>query len=104
MVGPRNLGSRVRRAQTASSSYGPRVMKSYTRPVRLVLSLVALGASVWALYVHYRLLSDPTDVSVCDISETVSCASVLQSQYGTVAGVPVAAGGAIWSALVLMLA
>jgi uncharacterized membrane protein/protein-disulfide isomerase len=79
-------------------------MKSYTRPVLIVLSLIAFSASVWALYVHYRLLSDPTYVSVCDVSETVSCASVLQSQYGTVAGVPVAAGGAIWSALVLMLA
>ena len=79
-------------------------MKSYTRPVLILLSLVALGASVAALYVHYRLLSDPTYVSFCDVSATVSCESVLQSQYGTVAGVPVAAGGAIWSALVLMLA
>jgi len=78
-------------------------MKSYTRPILIVLSLVALGASVAALYVHYRLLSDPTYVSFCDVSATVSCESVLQSQYGTVAGVPVAAGGAIWSALVLML-
>jgi uncharacterized membrane protein/protein-disulfide isomerase len=81
-----------------------RSMKSYTRPVLIILSLVALGASVAALYVHYRLLSDPTYVSFCDVSATVSCESVLQSQYGTVAGVPVAAGGAIWSALVLMLA
>ena len=79
-------------------------MKSYTRPVLIILSLVALGASVAALYVHYRLLSDPTYVSFCDVSAAVSCESVLQSQYGTVAGVPVAAGGAIWSALVLMLA
>ena len=79
-------------------------MKSYSRPLLIVLSLVAFGASVSALYVHYRLLSDPTYVSFCDVSATVSCESVLQSQYGTVAGVPVAAGGAIWSALVLMLA
>jgi uncharacterized membrane protein/protein-disulfide isomerase len=41
--------------------------------------------------------------SFCDVNETVSCQQVFRSQYGTIAGIPVAAGGAIWSALVLML-
>jgi uncharacterized membrane protein len=56
------------------------------------------------LYVHYRLQSDPTYVSVCEVSESVSCQQVLTSQYGSLFGVPVAAGGAIWSLLAFMLA
>src|SRR5688500_18272274 len=82
-------------------------MHAMTNRVRhALLALAALGllASVAALYVHYRLLTDPTYSSFCDISETVSCQQVFQSQYGTVLGLPVAAGGAIWSGLVLLLA
>jgi uncharacterized membrane protein len=70
----------------------------------LVFTAVGLIASTWALYVHYRLQSDPTYVSVCEVNESVSCQQVLTSQYGSVAGVPVAAGGTIWALLVFMLA
>jgi uncharacterized membrane protein len=70
----------------------------------IALALLGLGTSVAALWVHYRLMTDPSYSSFCDISESVSCAQVLQSSYATVAGVPVAAGGAIWSAAVLLLA
>jgi len=70
----------------------------------IAFALLGLGASLTALYVHYRLLTDPTYASFCDVSETVSCQAVFQSAYGSVLGVPVAAGGAIWSALVLALA
>ena len=69
----------------------------------IILALVGLAASVAALYVHYRLLTDPGYSSFCDVNETVSCQQVFKSEYGTVFGIPVAAGGAIWSALVLML-
>src|SRR5690606_18528477 len=34
---------------------------------------------------------------------TVSCEQVLESSYGRIFGIPVAAGGAIWSGLVLLL-
>jgi uncharacterized membrane protein/protein-disulfide isomerase len=70
----------------------------------IAFALLGLGASIAALVVHYRLITDPTYSSFCDISETVSCQAVFQSAYGSVLGVPVAAGGAIWSALVLLLA
>src|SRR5215213_4525854 len=50
------------------------------------------------------LVTDPGYAPACDISATVNCQQVLQSAYGKVAGVPVAAGGAIWSGLVLLLA
>ena len=79
-------------------------MKTYARPLILVLGAAGLIASVLSLYVHYQFYSDPLYQSFCDVSETVSCEAVLQSQFATVAGIPVAAGGAIWSALVLLLA
>lgn len=79
-------------------------MSKFGRPAILVLAAVALAASVASLYVHYQLIADPTYVSFCDVNETVSCEAVYKSEYGTVAGVPVAAGGVVWSALVLLLA
>ena len=78
-------------------------MSKYGRPALLVLALVAFAASVASLYVHYQLIKDPTYESFCDVSEKVSCEAVYKSAYGTVAGVPVAAGGVVWSALVLLL-
>ena len=70
----------------------------------MVLAAIALAASSYALWVHYNLLTDPGYAAACDINESISCQQVFQSAYGSVAGVPVAAGGAIWSALVLLLA
>jgi uncharacterized membrane protein/protein-disulfide isomerase len=78
-------------------------MKKHARTLIVVLSAVGLAASVAALYVHYWLIADPAYTSFCDVSETVSCEAVLTSRYGTLFGVPVAVGGAIWSALVLLL-
>jgi uncharacterized membrane protein/protein-disulfide isomerase len=74
-----------------------------SRIALLALALLGLGASVYALYVHYRL-SDPSYIPGCEISDTVGCQQVLTSTYGSVLGVPVAAGGAIWAAAVLLLA
>src|SRR5689334_2884472 len=79
-------------------------MSRYGRPLLLVLAAVAFAASVASLYVHYQLIKNPDYESFCDVSETVSCEAVYKSSYGTVAGVPVAAGGVVWSALVLLLA
>jgi uncharacterized membrane protein/protein-disulfide isomerase len=79
-------------------------MSIRTRYALVALSALGLASSIAALYVHYQLITQPGYTSFCDVSETVSCQQVFQSEYGTVAGVPVAAGGAIWSALVLMLA
>jgi uncharacterized membrane protein len=79
-------------------------MTKYARPLIVALALLALGASIASLYVHYRIIKDPTYTSFCDINETVSCEAVLESAYATVRGVPVAVGGVIWSALVLLIA
>src|ERR1044071_4544343 len=79
-------------------------MVKYARPLILVLALLGLGAAFGALYVHYRIIKDPTYTSFCDINETVSCEAVLESPYATVKGIPVAVGGVIWSALILLIA
>src|SRR5688572_1166052 len=79
-------------------------MSKFGRPALLVLAAVAFAASVASLYVHYQLIADPTYISFCDVNETVSCEAVYKSAYGTWRGVPVAAGGVVWSALVLLLA
>jgi uncharacterized membrane protein len=84
--------------------YDAAIMKAYARPIILLLAAVALASSIAALYVHFRLIQDPAYSSFCDVNETVSCQAVYQSRYGTVFGVPVAAGGAIWAALVFILA
>lgn len=78
-------------------------MKTHARTLIVVFASLALAVSVASLYVHYQMLADPSYTSFCDVSETVSCEAVMTSSYGTVYGVPVAAGGAVWSALVLLL-
>ena len=78
-------------------------MKRHARTLIVAFASLALVASVASLYVHYQILADPLYTSFCDISETVSCEAVMTSQYGSVYGVPVAAGGAVWSGLVLLL-
>jgi uncharacterized membrane protein/protein-disulfide isomerase len=75
-----------------------------TRIWLLLFGLIAFTASAASLYVHYRLIQDSSYTSFCDVSATVSCEAVYESAYGTVRGVPVAAGGVIWSVLVLLLA
>ena len=68
------------------------------------LSVLGLGVAIAALYVHYRLMTDPGYTSFCDVSKAVSCQQVLESSYATIKGIPIASGGAIWSAAVLLLA
>jgi uncharacterized membrane protein/protein-disulfide isomerase len=70
----------------------------------LVSALVGLGASIAAAYVHYRLLSDPSYLSFCDVSARVSCTQVYSSQYGTFMGVSVAFFGVIWFAFATLIA
>lgn len=78
-------------------------MTTRTRMAMAILAgagLVAAAASTW---VHVRMLADPGYASFCDINATVSCTQVYQSAYGSVYGVPVALGGVIWFAAVLLL-
>jgi uncharacterized membrane protein/protein-disulfide isomerase len=69
----------------------------------VVLAAVGLTASVSSTYMHYQLMSDPGYTSFCDVNETVSCTTLYQSRYGSVAGIPVALGGVFWFGVVLLL-
>jgi uncharacterized membrane protein len=64
------------------------------------LGLAASSASTW---VHHRLLTDPTYVSVCDVNSTFSCSEAYTSQYGSVADVPVALLGTLFFLFVIGL-
>jgi uncharacterized membrane protein/protein-disulfide isomerase len=69
----------------------------------LICALVGLGASVAAAYTHYRLLSDPSYTSFCDVSGTVSCTQAYLSRFGSVRGVPVALFGVLWFVVATLL-
>jgi uncharacterized membrane protein len=65
-----------------------------------LLGLASSSASTW---VHYRLIHDPTYVSACDITSSVSCSEAYTSPYGSVAGVPVALIGTLFFAYLVGL-
>jgi len=79
-------------------------MSSRRRLVVLAFGLTGLALSVSSSWVHYRLLTDPTYVSPCDINQRFNCTQVYLSRYGSVRGVPVALGGVVWFTLVSLVA
>src|SRR6476661_3440453 len=78
-------------------------MSSLARKLLTAFALLGLGASAAATWVHYHLIVNPDYTSFCDISATVSCKQAYLSRYGSVGGVPVALGGVIFFAWVLLL-
>jgi uncharacterized membrane protein/predicted DsbA family dithiol-disulfide isomerase len=69
----------------------------------VAFSLLGLGASSAATYVHYNLIQNPNYSSFCDINATVTCKAAYLSRYGSVAGVPVAVGGLLFFTWVLLM-
>jgi uncharacterized membrane protein/protein-disulfide isomerase len=78
-------------------------MSSLARKLVVAFGLLGLAASASSTWVHYQLLRNPDYHSFCDISTTVSCTQAYLSRYGTIAGVPVAVGGVLFFAVVLLL-
>jgi len=78
-------------------------MSSLARKLLVAFSLLGLGASGAATYVHYNLIRNPDYTSFCDINTTVSCKAAYLSRYGSVAGVPVAVGGVLFFTWVLLM-
>ena len=78
-------------------------MTPTARKLILAFALLGLGASTMASYVHYKLLTDASYASFCDVNASISCTQAYLSQYGSVWGVPVAIGGVVFFALVLAL-
>jgi len=79
-------------------------MSPLARRLILALAVVGLGFAGASTWVHYKLVTDPTYQSPCDINATFNCSQVYLSRYGSVWGVPVAIGGMIWFALVALIA
>ena len=78
-------------------------MSSLARTLLVAFSLLGLGASSAATYVHYHLIEDPNYTSFCDVNTVVSCTAAYMSRYGSVAGVPVAVGGVLFFTWVLLM-
>lgn len=78
-------------------------MSALARKLLLAFALLGLGASGAATYVHYNLVKNPDYSSFCDINATVSCKAAYLSRYGSIAGVPVAVGGILFFAWVLLM-
>ncbi len=79
-------------------------MSTTSRRLILGFALVGLGFAGASAWVHYKLLTDASYSSPCDLSATFNCTQVYLSRFGAVAGVPVALGGVIWFALVALVA
>ena len=73
------------------------------RKLLVACALLGLASSSAASYVHYNLIRNPDYSSFCDINATVSCKAAYLSRYGSFAGVPVAIGGVLFFAWVLLL-
>ncbi len=78
-------------------------MSSLARKLLVAFSVLGLGASSAATYVHYNLIENPDYSSFCDINATVTCKAAYLSRYGSVAGVPVAVGGVLFFTWVLLM-
>lgn len=78
-------------------------MKPAARTWILVFATLGLIVSAIASYVHYKLLTDVSYTSFCDVNTHVNCTQAYLSQYGSLWGIPVAIFGALFFALVLAI-
>jgi uncharacterized membrane protein len=79
-------------------------MSSLRQKLLVVFSLIGLVASSMSAYVHYRLLTDPSYTSFCDVNTSVNCTQAYLSRFGSLWGVPVALWGVLFFVVVLLLA
>jgi len=79
-------------------------MSSLRQKLLLIFSVIGLAAAGMSTYVHYRLLTDPTYTSFCDVNTSVNCTQAYLSRYGSLGGVPVALWGLVFFGIVLLLA
>jgi uncharacterized membrane protein len=78
-------------------------MSAKARNLLVAFSLLGLGASSAATYVHYNLIENPDYSSFCDFNATVTCKAAYLSRYGSIGGVPVAVGGILFFTWVLLM-
>src|SRR5919107_2005164 len=78
-------------------------MTPLARKLLILFSVLGAGASTAATYVHYHLIRNPDYSSFCDINATITCKAAYLSRYGSIGGVPVAVGGIVFFAWVLLM-
>ena len=78
-------------------------MSPLARKLLIGFAVLGLIASSAATYVHYNLIRNPDYSSFCDINATVTCKAAYLSRYGSIGGVPVAVGGIVFFAWVLLM-
>jgi len=78
-------------------------MSPLRQKLLLAFSIIGLAASSMSAYVHYRLLTDPSYTSFCDVNASVNCTQAYLSRYGSLWGVPVALWGVLFFVVVLLL-
>jgi uncharacterized membrane protein len=69
----------------------------------VIFAALGLAASGTATWVHYQLIRNPGASSFCDVSARISCRQAYLSQFGSLAGAPVAVWGLGFFVLVLLL-
>jgi len=79
-------------------------MSSLRQKLLVAFSIIGLAASSMSAYVHYRLLTDPSYTSFCDVNTSVNCTQAYLSRFGSLWGVPVALWGVLFFVVVLLLA
>ena len=78
-------------------------MTALKRKLLIGFGVLGLAAASSSSYVHYKLLTDPSYTSFCDVNPAVSCTQAYLSPYGSAWGVPVALFGVLFFVLVLLL-
>ena len=66
----------------------------------IVLGLIGLALSFYAVYAHVRI--EAGQATGCSISETISCDDVIGSKYGAFAGIPLGYFGAVFWIIVII--
>jgi uncharacterized membrane protein/thiol-disulfide isomerase/thioredoxin len=78
-------------------------MTTLSRRLLLAFATLGLAAASTSSFVHYKLLTNPSYTSFCDVNATVSCTQAYLSPYGSFFGVPVAIAGVFFFLLILLL-
>ena len=92
------------RARPPSSLWQNCPMSSWIGWAIVALAVAGLGFSLSSTWVHYRLVTDPSYVSPCDVNASLNCSQAYQSRFGSVGGVPTALAGVAWFGLAALVA
>jgi len=69
-----------------------------------ILAALGLLVAVYASFAHLKVAQDSEYKAVCDITDRVSCSKTFKSEYGKFLGIPIGFYGAIFYAIIFILA